>query len=127
MDRPKGSNAASPSERPDKPVTKTVLMTNEQGASLKQREPGTYWFRVGFFVVAGVLLVWLISSFLYTWLYPRDWILTVNQPKEKTGFSRAFHTQRECEIVMRMWRGEGERARREGKPEEAPTADCAKI
>ena len=66
-------------------------MTNgEQGVPLKQKEPGTYWFRVGFFVVTGVLLLWLVSSFLYTWLYPRDWILTVNQPAEKTGFSRAF-------------------------------------
>ena len=103
------------------------MTTGKQDATFKQREPGTWWFRLGFFVVAGVLLVWLGSSFLYTWLYPRDWILTVNQPKEKTGFSRAFHTQKECEIVMRMWRGEGDRARREGKPEEAPTADCAKI
>lgn len=103
------------------------MTLGKQDATLKQKDPGTYWFRIGFFVVAGVLLLWLVSSFLYTWLYPREWILTVNQPAEKTGFSRAFHTQKECEIVMRMWRGEGERARREGKPEDAPTADCAKL
>jgi hypothetical protein len=103
-------------------------MTNgKQGGSLRQREPGTWWFRVGLFVVAGVLFVWLVTSFALTWFYPRDWVLTVHDPKEKTGFSRAFHTERECQIVMRMWHGEADRARREGKPEDAPTATCAKL
>ncbi|HEY4275380.1 MAG TPA: hypothetical protein VGM68_07855 [Rhizomicrobium sp.] len=103
------------------------MTSGQQGASLRQREPGTWWFRAGLFVVGGALLVWLVTAFLNTWLYPRDWILTVHDPKEKTGFSRAFQTQQECEKVMRMWHGEADRARREGKPEAAPTATCAKI
>ena len=103
-------------------------MTNgQQDAPLRQREPGTWWFRAGLLVVGSVLFVWLVSSFAMNWFYPRNWILTVNDTKEKTGFSRAFQTRRECEIVMRMWHGEAARARREGKPQDAPTATCAKI
>jgi hypothetical protein len=103
------------------------MTDGKQDLPLRQREPGTWWFRVGLFAVAGVLLLWLLSSFALTWFYPRDWILTVHDPKEKTGFSRAFHTERECQIVMRMWHGEADRARREGKPQDAPTATCTKL
>jgi len=104
-------------------------MTGEKkpGQSLRQTEPGTYWFRVGLVVFAGILFFWLASSFAMTLLFPRQWVLTVSEPEEKTGFSRAFHTQAECEIVLSRWHMEAERFRREGKPALAPSASCTKL
>lgn len=94
---------------------------------LRQAEPGTYWFRVGLIVFAGIMLLWLASSFAMTLLFPRQWVLTVTQPEEKTGFSRAFRTQAECEHVVSRWHLEADRFRREGKAALAPSAACAKL
>jgi len=99
----------------------------KQGESLRQTEPGTYWFRVGLVVFAGIMLLWLATSFAMTLLFPRQWVLTVTEPEEKTGFSRAFRTQEECAVVLSRWHAEAERYRREGKPALAPSASCAKL
>ena len=39
------------------------MTDKKQEFSLRQTEPGTYWFRVGLVVVASVLFLWLASSF----------------------------------------------------------------
>jgi hypothetical protein len=99
----------------------------KQDVSLRQAEPGTFWFRVGLVLVAGVLLVWLAASFVTARFFPPQWILTVTEPEEGTGFSRAFRTREDCAVPLARWQAEAERFRREGKPALAPHAACARL
>ena len=100
---------------------------NTVNKSLRQTEPGTYWFRVGLCVVAAILLIWLATSFALTWLFPAQWIITVTEPAEKTGFTRTYRTEADCNVVLARWHSEAERFRKEGKPELAPSAACKKL
>jgi len=90
----------------------------------RQTQPGTFVFRVGLIVVAGILLLWLAGSFVTRLLFPPQWVLTVNEPVEKTGFRRQYHTEAECSTVLTHWHAEAARLKAEGKPADAPTADC---
>ncbi|MGZ5927440.1 MAG: hypothetical protein ACXWLJ_12250 [Rhizomicrobium sp.] len=101
-------------------------MTNNKIASdtLRQTQPGTYLFRVGFLVVAAILLLWLAGSFAMRLFFPPQWVLTVNEPVEKTSFTRQYHTEAQCHVVLARWQAEAARLKAEGKPADAPTAAC---
>jgi hypothetical protein len=92
--------------------------------TLRQTQPGTFLFRVGLIVVAGILLLWLAGSIVMTQFFPPQWVLTVVEPVEKTGFSRAYRTEAECNIVLAHWQAEAAHLKAEGKPADAPTAAC---
>jgi hypothetical protein len=101
-------------------------MTGDKNSvnALRQTQPGTYLFRVGFLVVAAILLLWLAGSFAMRLFFPPQWVLTVNEPVEKTGFRRQYRTEAECNTVLAHWRAEATRLKAEGKPADAPSADC---
>jgi hypothetical protein len=92
--------------------------------TLRQTQPGTFLFRVGLIVVAGVLLLWLAGSIVMTQFFPSQWVLTVAEPVENTGFSRAFRTEAQCNVVLAHWQAEAARLKADGKPTDAPTAAC---
>jgi hypothetical protein len=104
-----------------------MMTDKKQHVSLRQAEPGTFWFRVGLVLVAGVLSVWLATSFAMARFFPPQWILTVTEPEEGTGFSRAFRTREDCAVPLSRWQAEADRFRREGKPALAPRAACARL
>lgn len=93
-------------------------------ATLRQTQPGTYLFRVGLVVVAAILLLWLAGSFAMRLFFPPQWVLTVNEPVEKTRFTRQYRTEAQCHVVLARWQAEATRLKAEGKPADAPTAAC---
>jgi hypothetical protein len=92
--------------------------------TLRQTQPGTHLFRVGLVVVAAILLLWLVGSFAMKLFFPPQWMLTVNEPVEKTVFKRQYRTEAECNVVLAHWHAEAARLVAEGKPADAPNADC---
>jgi hypothetical protein len=74
--------------------------------------------------VAGILLIWLAGSIVMTQFFPSQWVLTVAEPVESTGFSRKFRTEAECEVVLAHWHAEAARFQAQGEPEKAPSAAC---
>ena len=101
-------------------------MTNSKipANTLRHTEPGTRLFRVGLVVVAAILLLWLAGSFAMKLFFPPQWVLTVNEPVEKTGFRRQYRTEAECNTVLAHWHAEAARLKAEGKPADAPSAAC---
>jgi hypothetical protein len=92
--------------------------------TLRQTQPGTYLFRVGLIVVAGILLLWLAGSFAMRLFFPPQWVLTVNEPVENTNFTRQYRTEAGCNVVLARWRSEAARFKAQGEPAKAPTAAC---
>ena len=101
-----------------------MMDDKKSDSTLRQTQPGTYLFRVGFLVVAAILLLWLAGSFAMRLFFPPQWVLTVNEPVEKTGFRRQYRTEAECNTVLVHWRAEAARLKAESKPADAPSADC---
>ena len=97
---------------------------NKPGDTLRKNQPGTFLFRVGLVLVAGVLLIWLAGSVVMTQFFPPQWVLTVNEPVENSGFSRALRTEAECNTVLAHWQAEAARFKAQGEPAKAPTAVC---
>jgi hypothetical protein len=91
---------------------------------LRKTQPGTFLFRVGLVLVAGVLLVWLAGSLVMAQFFPPQWALTVTEPVESTGFSRKYQTEAECDVVLAHWQAEAERFKAQGEPAKAPSAAC---
>ena len=101
-----------------------MMVNKKSDNTVHQADPGTRLFRVGLVMVAAILLLWLAGSFAMKQFFPPQWVLTVNEPVEKTGFRRQYRTEADCNVVLAHWHVEAARLKAEGKPADAPAADC---
>jgi hypothetical protein len=101
-----------------------MMVNKKSDNTVHQADPGTRLFRVGLVMVAAILLLWLAGSFAMKLFFPPQWVLTVNEPVEKTGFRRQYRTEADCNVVLAHWHVEAARLKAEGKPADAPAADC---